>query len=212
MLIGLSGNSCQIHLTDIVKVSVWDFLLCCQLFHLIEQDVHLELGAEILQTSVAKGLSVAMGNKWWVHLELSWFKREKDFVVVIFSLLHDWVVFRTYTGPLIMRAIMTFISAMYSWRSGYGRSSSVLLLAQPNQETLCQSSDKHHATWNTRAQSDLKMHISLFHSIPWRVHMHDAIHHLAAITNVRGHAGRVLVLIGVRFRHGCVELGIWEET
>ena len=63
MLIGLSGNSCQIHLTDIVKVTVWDFLLRCQLFHLIEQDVHLELGAEILQTSVAKGLSVAMGNK-----------------------------------------------------------------------------------------------------------------------------------------------------
>lgn len=63
MLIGLSGNSSQIHLTDIVKVSVWDFLLRCQLFHLIQQDVHLELGAEILQTSVAKGLSVAMGNK-----------------------------------------------------------------------------------------------------------------------------------------------------
>lgn len=36
---------------------------------------------------------------------------------------------QTYTGPLIMRAIITFMSAMYSCRSGYGRSSSVLLLA-----------------------------------------------------------------------------------
>lgn len=42
---------------------MWDFLLCCQLFHLIQQDVHLELGAEILQTTVAEGLPVAKGDK-----------------------------------------------------------------------------------------------------------------------------------------------------
>lgn len=52
-------KSSQVHLTDIIKVSMWDFLLCCQLFHLIEQDVHLEFGAEVLQTSIAEGLSVA---------------------------------------------------------------------------------------------------------------------------------------------------------
>lgn len=38
--------------------------------------------------------------------------------------------------------------------------------------------------------------------------MHDAIHHLAAVTHVRGHAGRVLVLIGVRFRKRCIQCGI----
>lgn len=62
-VIGQSRNTSQVHLTDIVKVSMWDFLLCCQLFHLIQQDVHLKLGAEILQTTVAEGLSVARGNK-----------------------------------------------------------------------------------------------------------------------------------------------------
>lgn len=41
---------------------MWDFLLRCQLFHLIQQDVHLELGAKILQTTVAEGLSVAKGH------------------------------------------------------------------------------------------------------------------------------------------------------
>lgn len=35
----------QEDLADVVKVSVWDFLLRRQLFHLIQQDVHLELGA-----------------------------------------------------------------------------------------------------------------------------------------------------------------------
>lgn len=52
-------KSSQVHLTDIIKVSMWDFLLRCQLFHLIEQDVHLEFGAEVLQTSIAEGLSAA---------------------------------------------------------------------------------------------------------------------------------------------------------
>lgn len=42
---------------------MWDFLLCCQLFHLVQQDVHLELGAKILQTPVAEGLSVVTGTK-----------------------------------------------------------------------------------------------------------------------------------------------------
>lgn len=62
-IIRLSRNSSQVHLTDIVEVSMWDFLLRCQLFHLIQQDVHLELGAKILQTTVAERLSVAKGNK-----------------------------------------------------------------------------------------------------------------------------------------------------
>lgn len=63
IVIRLSRNISQVHLTDIVKVSMWDLLLCCQLFHLIQQDVHLELGAKILQTTVAEGLSAAKGNK-----------------------------------------------------------------------------------------------------------------------------------------------------
>lgn len=38
-------------------------------------------------------------------------------------------VFRTtYTGPLMMSAIIMFISAMYSCRSGYGKSSSEELM------------------------------------------------------------------------------------
>lgn len=59
----MSRNSSQVHLTDIVKVSMWDFLLRSQLFHFIQQDVHLELGAKVLQTTVAEGLSVAKRNK-----------------------------------------------------------------------------------------------------------------------------------------------------
>lgn len=35
-----------------------DFLLCRQLLHLIQQNVHLKFGAEILQPTVAEGLSV----------------------------------------------------------------------------------------------------------------------------------------------------------
>lgn len=42
---------------------MWDFLLCCQLFHLIQEDVHLELGAQVLQSPVAEGLPVAKGIK-----------------------------------------------------------------------------------------------------------------------------------------------------
>lgn len=61
-VIRLNRNSSEVHLTDIVEVPMWDLLLRCQLFHLIQQDVHLELGAKILQTTVAEGLSVAKGN------------------------------------------------------------------------------------------------------------------------------------------------------
>lgn len=59
VVIRLSGSGSQVHLTDVVEVSMRDFFLRCQLFHLIEQDVHLELGAEVLQTAVAERLSVA---------------------------------------------------------------------------------------------------------------------------------------------------------
>lgn len=38
--------------------------------------------------------------------------------------------------------------------------------------------------------------------------MHDAIQHLAAVTQVGGHAARALVLIGVRFRNRCARCGI----
>lgn len=35
-------------LSYVVEVSVWNFLLSCQLLHLIQQDVHLEFRAEVL--------------------------------------------------------------------------------------------------------------------------------------------------------------------
>lgn len=38
--------------------------------------------------------------------------------------------------------------------------------------------------------------------------MHDTIHHLAAVTHVGGHAGRVQVLIRVCFRNRWVHCGI----
>lgn len=44
----------EAHLTDIVEVPVWHFLLSSQLLHLIEQNVHLELGAQVLKTAVAE--------------------------------------------------------------------------------------------------------------------------------------------------------------
>lgn len=62
-LIRLNGSGSQVHLTDVVEVSMRDFFLRRQLFHLIEQDVHLELGAEVLQTAVAERLSVATKSK-----------------------------------------------------------------------------------------------------------------------------------------------------
>lgn len=62
-LIGLGGSGSQVHLTDVVEVSMRDFFLRRQLFHLVEQDVHLELGAEVLQTAVAERLSVAKKKK-----------------------------------------------------------------------------------------------------------------------------------------------------
>lgn len=42
------------HLADVVEISVWHLLLGGQLFHLIEQHVHLELGAQVLQPAVAE--------------------------------------------------------------------------------------------------------------------------------------------------------------
>lgn len=56
------------------------------------------------------------------------------------------------------------------------------------------------------------INISLFHNVPRCVHMHDTVHHLAAVAHVMGHAGRVLVLIGMPFGSRWVHCGIWEET
>lgn len=50
--------------------------------------------------------------------------------------------------------------------------------------------------------------ISLIHSVPRRVQVHNTIHHLTAVTHIRGHAGRVHVLIGVCFRNRWVHCGI----
>lgn len=35
-------------LSYVVEVSVWNFLLSCQLLHLIQEDVHLEFRAQVL--------------------------------------------------------------------------------------------------------------------------------------------------------------------
>lgn len=45
----------SVHLPDVVEVTVGHLLLGCQLLHLVEQHVHLELGAQVLQAAVAEG-------------------------------------------------------------------------------------------------------------------------------------------------------------
>lgn len=45
------------HLPDVVEIAVRHLLLGSQLLHLVEQHVHLELGAQVLQPAVAEGLS-----------------------------------------------------------------------------------------------------------------------------------------------------------
>ena len=57
------GSRGLAHLADVVEVSVRDFLLFRQLLHLVQQDVHLELGAQVLQTAIAKGFSASVRNK-----------------------------------------------------------------------------------------------------------------------------------------------------
>jgi len=42
----------------VVEVSMWNFLLSCQLLHLIQEDVHLEFRAQELQAAVAERLPV----------------------------------------------------------------------------------------------------------------------------------------------------------
>lgn len=45
-------------LSYVVEVSVWNFLLSGQLLHLIQEDVHLEFRAQVLQAAVAERLPV----------------------------------------------------------------------------------------------------------------------------------------------------------
>lgn len=42
---------------------MWNRLLSCQLPHLIEEDVQLELGAEVLEAAIAERLNRAIGNE-----------------------------------------------------------------------------------------------------------------------------------------------------
>lgn len=51
------GRGARANLADIVEISVWHLLLGGQLLHLIEQHVHLELGAQVLQPAVTERLS-----------------------------------------------------------------------------------------------------------------------------------------------------------
>lgn len=48
----------MLHLADVVEVPVRNLLLGSQLLHLVQQDVHLELGAQVLQATVAERLPV----------------------------------------------------------------------------------------------------------------------------------------------------------
>lgn len=43
-----AGHRAGAHLADVVEVSVWHLLLRSQLLHLVEQHVHLKLGAQVL--------------------------------------------------------------------------------------------------------------------------------------------------------------------
>lgn len=58
----ISNRRVGSYLSYVVEVSMWNFLLRCQLLHLIQKNVHLEFRAEVLQATVAEGLSVAQRN------------------------------------------------------------------------------------------------------------------------------------------------------
>lgn len=102
-----------------------NLLLSCQLLHLIQENVHLELGAQVLETAVAERLPVARMEK----------KQKKKQTVFLSEVISErqstadveWRQMKTHTGPLMIKDIITFMSAMYSFRSGYGRSTSALL-------------------------------------------------------------------------------------
>lgn len=65
---------CDFYLTNIVKVSMGNLFLCCKLLHLIQKDVHLEFGAEILKPTIAKRLSVGKEDISPHYLVLNWFQ------------------------------------------------------------------------------------------------------------------------------------------
>lgn len=54
--------------------------------------------------------------------------------------------------------------------------------------------------------------VSLLHEVPLGVHMHDAVHHLAAIAQIRGHAGGVQVVVWVRFGNWRVHGGVCSRS
>lgn len=122
-----------------------------------------------------------------------------------------------------MSAIITFMSAMYSVRSGYGRSSSELL----NRKAI---------SFTTRLLffcccclflclffvclfvnqckycllSSLYKHI-LVHVVFLGVDMDYSIHHLAPISCVWRHVLGVLIVVGVCLWNRWVDGGIWEK-
>ena len=57
---GEAGQGCWVswvgraHLADVVEISVWHLLLRGQLLHFVEQHVHLELGAQVLEPAVTE--------------------------------------------------------------------------------------------------------------------------------------------------------------
>lgn len=51
-----SGAVLSANLPNVVEVSVGDLLLSGQLLHLVQEDVHLELGAQVLEATVAERL------------------------------------------------------------------------------------------------------------------------------------------------------------
>lgn len=63
LLPGEDSKTCQLYLPYVVEVSVRNLLLSCQLLHLIQENVHLELGAQVLETAVAERLPVARMEK-----------------------------------------------------------------------------------------------------------------------------------------------------
>ena len=51
---GHRSHKLRTHLPDIVEVPVGHFLLSSQFLHLVEQNMHLEFGAQVLQPAVAE--------------------------------------------------------------------------------------------------------------------------------------------------------------
>lgn len=114
---------------------------------------------------------------------------------------------KTHTGPLIIRAIITFMSAIYSLRSGYGRSSSPLLKSRVIiMLYLIQTELLKNNTSLWRCKQIILVHIGFL-----SVDMDYPVYHLATISCVWWHVIGVLIVVRVCFRNWWMDRGIWKK-